>query len=120
MNMAEVMMGKPMGEGGLSTNADPTLFQVVNRKTGAVRTLQTPGFIYGHVVNSYEDGEDIVVDLTYSAANNATTLGWMNRWFLKYMKNEAVREAWPRVKIMRYRLKANDQVESSLLINENG
>jgi len=119
MSLAHIMTGYSLGDGGLFTNTgDATLFQVVNRKTGAVRTLEAPGFIYGHVLNSWEEGEDIVIDLTWYAAGNATTLGWMNRWFLKYMKDTATREAWPRGQVVRYRLKADGQVEKTVLFQE--
>jgi carotenoid cleavage dioxygenase-like enzyme len=115
MNLVAVLEGKPLGEGSLVTNADKTLFQVVNRKTGAVRILEAPGFVSAHVLNTYEDGDDIVMDANWYASNNATTLGWMNRWFLGNMQNKAVREAWPRSKQVRYRLKADDTVETTLL-----
>jgi carotenoid cleavage dioxygenase-like enzyme len=86
-----------------------------------VRTLKAPGFIFGHILNTFEDGEDIVIDLTWYSAGNATTLGWMNRWFLSYMMSEPVREAWPRAQVVRYRLKANDEVEEArLFADENG
>jgi carotenoid cleavage dioxygenase-like enzyme len=121
MNMVSVLKGDPLGEGGLETNSDPTLFHLVDRKTGAVRTLKAPGFIFGHILNTFEDGEDIVIDLTWYSANNATTLGWMNRWLLSYMMSEPIREAWPRGQVVRYRLKANDEVEEArLFADENG
>jgi len=121
LSLERALEGYPMGEGGLETNGDQTLFQIVDRKTGAVRTLEAPGFIYGHVLNSYEDEDDIVIDLTWYAANNATTLGWMNRWYWKHMRSEPVREAWPRSRIVRYRLKANNMVEETTLFEvENG
>merc|ERR1712178_569945 len=74
--------------------------------------------MFGHIVNTFEDGDDIVIDLTWSASNNATTLGWMNRWLLKYMKNPDIRESWPRVTIMRYRLKPDNTVERKALFEE--
>lgn len=46
---------------------------------GSVRTLNTSAFIFGHILNSYEEGTDIVIDLTWYEAGNATTLGWFNR-----------------------------------------
>jgi len=119
MDLPMVMLGKPLGEGGLSTNSkDATIFQVVNRKTGAVRTLEAPGFIFGHVLNSWEEGGDILIDLTWYEAGNATTLGWMNRWLLKYMKDKTTREAWPRSQVVRYRLKADGTVEKTVLFQE--
>jgi len=115
MSLPAVLEGKALGKGGLVTNTDATLFQVVNRKTGAVRTLETPGFIFGHVLNTWEDKDDIVLDLTWYAANNMTTLGWMSRWFFEYMSDPAIRESWPRSQIVRYRLKADGKVEKTVL-----
>ena len=118
MSMEKIMMGHSLGEGALETNKDPTIFQIVDRKTGAVRSMEAPGFIFGHIINSYEDGDDIVLDLTRYGANNATTLGWMNRFFFKYMNSTETRESWPRSQMWRYRLKANNQVEETLLFAE--
>lgn len=121
MDIEQILLGRSLGEGGLKTNDDDTLFQIVDRKTGSVRTLEAPGFIFGHVLNSWEEGTDIVIDLTWYAANNMTTLGWMNRWFLEYMSDTSIRENWPHSKIMRYRLKADGQVEQKVLFaNEHG
>jgi len=118
MNLPKVLEGVALGEGALHTLEDPTLFQVVNRKTGAVRVLEAPGFIFGHVLNSWEEGEDILIDLTWYAAGNATTLGWMNRWFTKYNTNVPIRNAWPRAQVVRYRLKADGKVEKTQMMAE--
>lgn len=115
MSLEKVLEGAALGKGGLYTNGDKTLFQVVNRANGSVRTLEAPGFIYGHVFNSYQEGDDIVIDLEYYGANNATTLGWVSRWFLEYMTDQKTREAWPKAEVVRYRLKANNEVEKTVM-----
>jgi len=121
LSVTDMMEGAPLGKGGLQTNGDPTLFQVVDRKTGAVRTFENPGFIHAHILNSWEEGDDILIDLTWYDANNKTTLGWMNRWFLEYIKDPTTREQWPRSKVMRYRLKADGSVETQVLFaDEDG
>eukprot|EP00929_Paragymnodinium_shiwhaense_P043673 TRINITY_DN22442_c0_g1_i1.p1 TRINITY_DN22442_c0_g1~~TRINITY_DN22442_c0_g1_i1.p1 ORF type:complete len:560 (+),score=113.88 TRINITY_DN22442_c0_g1_i1:254-1681(+) len=119
MNLMNVMQGKPLGRGGLQTSKSPTRFYVVNRKTGAVRTLvAAESFITGHLINSWEENGDIYLDLTWYEGGNATTLGWFNRWFLDYMQDEQTRDSWPHSKIMRYRLRADGSVESKLLFEE--
>jgi len=114
MSMPKLLEGKGLGEGGLYTNTDSTVFQVVHRKSGKVVQLEAPGFIYGHVLNSWEEANgDISMDLTWYESNNATTLGWFNRWFIKHMSNEQVRESWPRSQIRRYTLKLSENLISN-------
>merc|ERR1711912_134497 len=113
MELLQVLEGKGLGLGGLSTTNDDTLFQVVSRKDHSVRTLQTSGFIFGHVINSWEDAKgDIFIDLTWYEAGNKTTMGWFNRWFLEYMQDANIREAWPRAQVRRYRLGADGSVSN--------
>merc|ERR1712113_1227819 len=95
---------------------------IVNRWSGAVRTLEAPGFIFGHLLNSWEeDNGDISFDLTYYEANNATTMGWFNRWFFKYMSHQGIRDSWPRSQVRRYtlRLKDGDVANRNLFPEEN-
>jgi carotenoid cleavage dioxygenase-like enzyme len=121
MKMGNVLRGEPLGLGGLITTDDNTIFQVVSRKDGSVRSMELPGFIFGHVINSWEEGDDILFDLTWYAAGNSTTMGWFNRWFLKYMSDPVVRENWPRAQVMRYRLSANNTASSwRLFADEEG
>ena len=65
LEIVKVLEGDPLGLGGLSTTDDSTLFQIISKKDGSVRTLEAPGFIFGHVVNSWEEGSDIWIDLTW-------------------------------------------------------
>jgi len=116
MSMERVMEATPLGMGGIYTTNDPTIFQIVDRRDGSVRTVDADAFIYGHIFNAWEDPNgDILIDLTWYAAGNATTLGWFNRWFEWNIHNVSVREAWPRAKAMRFRLGANGTVERTEL-----
>jgi len=109
MNLVNVLKGNALGEGGLYTNTDDTIFQIIHRKTGKLTELHAPGFIFGHVVNSWEESNgDISMDLTWYEANNATTLGWFNRWFFKYMSDSQIRESWPSSQVRRYTLKVSE------------
>lgn len=121
MSMTSVVAGEPLGMGSLNTNKDNTIFQVIDRKNGTVRTFETPGFINAHVLNSFEESNgDIVIDLQWFGANNKTTLGWFKRWFLENMESEVIREAWPRNKVVRYRLHMDGSVtKERLFANEN-
>ena len=95
--------------------------QIIDKRDGSVRVVEGAGFIYGHLLNAYEEADDIVLDLTWYAAGNATTLGWFNRWFLANMQDAGVRESWPRAKAMRFRLRAAAAtVESSELFAAEG
>jgi len=123
MSLPKVLEGHGLGEGGLYTNEDTTIFQIVNRNTGSVSTLEAPGFIYGHVINSWEEKNgDIAFDLTWYESNNATTLGWFNRWFLKYMSDKDIRESWPRSEVRRYTLKLTEGavLDEALFSDEKG
>ena len=84
--------------------AHPIHPQIIDKRDGSVRVVEGPGFIYGHLLNAWEDADDIVLDLTWYASGNTTTLGWFNRWFISNMQDVGVRECWPRAKAMRYRL----------------
>mmetsp|Transcript_94371 Transcript_94371/g.266920 ORF Transcript_94371/g.266920 Transcript_94371/m.266920 type:complete len:539 (-) Transcript_94371:140-1756(-) len=118
MNMGQVLLGTALGKGGLETTGAPTLFQIVSRKDGSVRTLEAPGFIFGHILNTFEDGGDILLDLTWYAANDMKTLGWFNRFFHSNMQDRVIRDAWPHSKVMRYRLGANGTVSRTRLFAE--
>ena len=123
MNMEKIASGHALGEGGLTTTKEETIFQIISKRDGSVRSLHTDGFIFGHVLNTFEEesaqgGTDVVVDLTWYEAGNATTLGWFNRWFLSHVSNLPTRESWPRSRVMRYRLRSDGTVERSILFAE--
>lgn len=65
LNISALMRGTPLGRGGLETNGDPTIFQIIDRRTGQVRTHEAAGFIYGHMINSWEEGDEILIDFMW-------------------------------------------------------
>merc|ERR1712048_277752 len=114
MDLGGVLQGKGLAEGGLvSPKGDTTLFQVVSKKDGSIREFETEGFLMGHVINSFDDGEDIVLDVTYS---NPESGGFFARYLLDVIMDPAKRDAFEKSKVMRYRLKADGSVEKSLTL----
>jgi len=103
MDLLAVMEGKGLAEGGLvSPPGGQTLFQIVNKSDGSVRQVATPGFLMGHVVNSYEDGEEIVVDLTHMEASSG---GFFARYLLGNIMDKGKRDGFQKSSILRFRLK---------------
>jgi carotenoid cleavage dioxygenase-like enzyme len=114
MDFERVGMGKGLANGGLVTpEGDTSLFQVVSKKDGSVREFETDGFLMGHVVNSYDDGDDIVVDLTYSTTRSG---GFFKRFLLENLVDPVMRDLFEKYTLMRYRLKADGTVERSLTL----
>lgn len=114
MNTQEVLLGHAMACGVLAFGEEDALFQVVDRKSGALlRELWAPGFLPGHVVNSFEDAGDIVIDVTYSTVQSH---GFFERFKLENLKNRAYRDVAARGTLMRYRLTPDGHVESSFLL----
>jgi carotenoid cleavage dioxygenase-like enzyme len=113
------LLGKAMCEGMLKISEDEnTTFQVINRKDGSVRTYDAPAFIGLHVVNSFEDEGDVVVDLSWYSADNEYM-----PYKIFYFKNLADKEyrdnMWPNPVLKRYRLKSNGKIEESFLLDEH-
>lgn len=105
MDMASIMLGNGLAEGGLARpEGEETLFQIVGKRDGSLRQIATPGFLMGHVVNSYEDGEDVVVDLTHMETK---TGGFFSRYLLGNIRDKEKRDSFPRSSILRFRLKAD-------------
>jgi len=103
MDLPSVVLGKGLAQGGLvSPTGEQTLFQVVNKRDGSVREILAPGFLMGHVVNSYEEGEDIVLDLTHMEVE---TGGFFSRYLLSNMLDKEKRDSFPKSSILRFRLK---------------
>jgi carotenoid cleavage dioxygenase-like enzyme len=123
MSLKHALAGMPLGEGSIITTSENTIFHIVERKTGKVTQIEAPGFIFGHIINSWEEKDGgISIDLTWYGADNSTTLGWFNRWFFKYMSDPAVREQWPRSQVKRYTLKPREGKAdvSTLFADERG
>jgi carotenoid cleavage dioxygenase-like enzyme len=111
MDIERVMFGASLAEGGLVSPADDTtIFQIVKLSDGSVRSIEVPGFLIGHVINSYEDGDDIVLDVTWY---NATSGGFFTRYLLGNIRNKSKRDAFPKSKVVRFRLKADGTAEQT-------
>jgi len=112
MSIAAIMEGKALSEGAV-TLGTTTIFQVVNLADGSVREWRHQAFLFSHIQNSWEDGNDIVIDLTWYQAD------W-HMMFLGMFKFENLqkdkRDAWPVNRLMRYRLKKDGTVEEMDLL----
>merc|ERR1712150_17503 len=87
-----------------------------NRKDGSVRSVEAPGFVLAHIANAWEDGEDILMDLSHYGMDER--LGFFRMFLFKDLKKE-VRDKWQKNKIMRFRIRSDGTVESeNLLPNE--
>jgi len=112
MSIAAVMEGKPLSGGAIELG-NGTVFQAVNLVNGSVREWNHPSFLVSHIQNSWEDGEDIMMDV----------LCWDADWhmvFLGMFKFEnlqkAKRDAWPVNKLKRFRLRKDGSVEEKDLL----
>jgi carotenoid cleavage dioxygenase-like enzyme len=115
MSIPGVLAGKPLAEGGLVIG-NGTLFQLVNRYTGSVRTFQAPGFFLAHVVNTWEEHEDVVLDVTWYEADEH--MSFFRQFLFKNQVNKTIRDTWPKNKMMRFRLRADGAVEQSELFKD--
>eukprot|EP00933_Yihiella_yeosuensis_P029430 TRINITY_DN2308_c0_g1_i1.p1 TRINITY_DN2308_c0_g1~~TRINITY_DN2308_c0_g1_i1.p1 ORF type:complete len:539 (+),score=89.28 TRINITY_DN2308_c0_g1_i1:96-1712(+) len=121
MSMAKVLEGKSLAEGGLEMpDGDPTLFQIVDRKTGKlVKNIFADPFLFGHIVNAYEDeaSGDIVLDLTYYTMSSRS---FFQLYKVKTLESKPDRDLAPRYTLMRYRLnvKAGSVQQSYTLPNK--
>merc|ERR1719487_101396 len=115
MSPLAVMRGKPLGAGGLWLG-NGTIFQVMDRKTGKVREYNVPSFLFGHIVNAWDEGSDVVLDLTWYTMKS---FSFFHLFQFKILRNKTARDAWPNSQIRRFRLKADGSVvETSLLPDE--
>merc|ERR1719359_2260023 len=115
MSITAILEGKALSEGAV-TLGNTTIFQAVNLADGSVREWHHPSFLFSHVQNSWEDDDDIFIDLTWYQPDWHMAFFGMFR-FENLQKDK--RDAWPAVKLMRYRLKKDGTVEeTNLLPNE--
>jgi len=115
MSVGAIIAGKPLAEGAIELG-DTTIFQIVNRTDGSIRTVETPGFLVAHIANAWEDGEDIVMDVSHYEADER--MAFLGMFLFKNLVKE-VRDKWQKNKIMRFRLRADGTVETeNMLPNE--
>merc|ERR1712190_166464 len=101
LSLAAVLEGKGLADGSIMLGND-TIFQAVSLSDGSLREWQHSGFLFSHIQNSWEEGDDIVIDLTwYQPDWHMMFLGMFK--FDNLQKEK--RDAWPMNKLMRYRLK---------------
>jgi len=112
-DLLKVMAGHSITDGGLFVGKGGTIFQVVNRHNSSVRTFQAPDFLFAHVVNSWEENDDIVLDVTWYHVDNQ--LSFMKLFLFDVAMNKTVRDKMALPRIMRFRLKADGAVEQSNL-----
>jgi len=109
MSVTSIMEGKSLS-GGAVELGNGTIFQAVNLADGSVREWEHPSFLFSHIQNSWEDGDDIVMDiLRYDADWHMMYLGMFK--FENLQKEQ--RDAWPANRMVRYRLKKDGSVEET-------
>merc|ERR1711920_621515 len=109
ISLTAVLEGKGLGDGSIVLGNDTT-FQAVGLVNGSLREWHHPGFLFSHIQNSWEEGDDIVIDLTwYQPDWHMAFLGMFKFENLQKQK----RDAWPVNKLMRYRLKKDGTVEET-------
>lgn len=106
MDFENVLKGKGLAEGGLvSPVGDKTLFHVVDKSDPtSVRLIKVPGFLMGHVINSYNDGDDVVMDFTSYTVESG---GFFPRYLLGNLGVKETRDAWPKGDVMRVTIHAD-------------
>jgi carotenoid cleavage dioxygenase-like enzyme len=115
MSITAVLEGKALSEGALELG-NTTIFQAVNLVNGSVREWRHSSFLFSHVLNSWEDGDDIVIDLArYEADWHMMFVGMFK---FENLRNKEKRDAWPANKLMRYRLKSDGTVDEMNLLPE--
>jgi carotenoid cleavage dioxygenase-like enzyme len=111
---AATLQGKALSEGAVVLG-NGTIFQAVNLLDGSLREWQHPSFLFSHVQNSWEDGDDIVIDLTWYQPDWHLAFFGMFR-FENLQKDK--RDVWPVNKLKRYRLKKDGTVEETDLLSK--
>jgi len=105
MDFVNVMKGKGLAEGGLvSPVGDKTLFHIVDKTSLSERTVKTPGFLMGHVINSFNAGDDVVVDFTTYTVESG---GFFPRYLLGNLMTKETRDSWPKGDVTRVTIHAD-------------
>merc|ERR1712232_866471 len=110
------MGGKTLTD-GLMYLGNETIFQVISRKDGSSRSLPpVPSFLFAHVINAWEEGDDILLDITWYQADD--NLAFMKLFLFKNVFNMSLTESFEPPKLVRFRLKKDDTVEQTVLLPE--
>jgi len=118
MSLKEMLKGKSMTDGLLyAANGTGTIFQVISRKDGSSRSFPpVPGFLFAHVFNTWEEGDDILLDV--SCYRDDDDLAFMKEFLFKNLLNSTLSNAFAPPKLTRFRLKMDDTVEQTVLLPE--
>merc|ERR1712190_301202 len=112
MSIKGILEGKSLSGGAIELG-NGTIFQAVNLENSSVREGTHPSFLFSHIQNAWEDGDDIVLDLMrYDADWHMMYLGMFK--FENLQKEK--RDAWPANKVVRFRLKNDGSVEERNLL----
>jgi carotenoid cleavage dioxygenase-like enzyme len=115
LSLEGVLEGKGLADGTIMLG-NGTIFQAVNLVDGSVREWHHPSFLFSHIRNSWEEGDDIVIDLVWYKADSH--MMYFGMFKFENLQKEK-RDAWPVNKLMRYRLKRDGTIEeTNLLPNE--
>merc|ERR1712187_1080482 len=68
LSLEKTMTGSQMAD-GLMYIGNGTIFQVVNRSDGSYRNYPFPSFLFAHVLNTWEEDGDVVLDITWYQAD---------------------------------------------------
>jgi len=109
---AGTMEGKALSEGAIVLG-NGTIFQAVSLIDGSVREWDHPSFLFSHIQNSWEDGDDIVIELTWYEAD--WRMAFLSMFRFENLQKEK-RDAWPVNKLIRYRLKTDGSIEETNLL----
>jgi len=112
ISLTAVLEGKGLGDGSIVLGNDTT-FQAVGLADGSLREWHHPGFLFSHIQNSWEEGDDIVIDLTWYQPD--WHMAFLGMFKFENLQKEK-RDAWPVNKLMRYRLKKDGTVEETDLL----
>ena len=113
MDMLKVMTGAGLAQGGLAVSMeDDTIFQIVNRTDGSHRNAKAPGFLMGHVINAWEEGADVLMDLTHYTPKSG---GFFARYLLDVVQNRTARNSFTKASVKRFRIKPDNSVEESFV-----
>ena len=113
MDMLKVMKGEGLAQGALAiSTTDETIFQIINRTDGSYRNARTPGFLMGHVINAWEEGNDVLMDLTWYSTQSG---GFFARYLLDIVQNKTARDSFQKGSVKRFRIKPDNSVETSFV-----
>ena len=106
----KLLLGLPFNNTFYWDKGKPSVFVIIDRRTGAIREIETATFICLHSVNAFEQHEDIVLDLIcYEPSNPYDSL---------YLSNlQSPHPQLPYSQLRRYLLQKNSQHTDGQVLN---